>query len=135
MKTVNLGSGGLESKTLEAARYAVSLKIDPHLMENVNIQTYIQECSFDMILRISRVVYEDKLENEKKIVMVEVPCNWWQHFKYDIFPEWLQRVFPVKYENIEKTVVFTRKALYPDAIFGTEFKRVVIKEEIVEEKG
>lgn len=72
-----------------------------------------------MILAVQAYVLAEEIDNRSKRVKfsVSLPKDWWQHFKYDKFPHWLLRKFPVKYEEYwqVKTVKFRRLATYPKA--------------------
>ena len=50
---------------------------------------------------------------QKYDVGYEFPKNWWEHFKMQHFPKWLERMFPVKYKMHFRTVEFDHKALVP----------------------
>ena len=51
----------------------------------------------------------------------EYPESWWQHLKFQLFPDWLKRHFPVKLKVIkdnktEKRIIVIKKyATYPKA--------------------
>jgi hypothetical protein len=46
--------------------------------------------------------------------IVYVPINWWNHFKKEVFPEWLLDIFPVSYKTYEA------KALLPEFAIRNE---------------
>jgi hypothetical protein len=50
---------------------------------------------------------------QKYNVTYEFPKNWWQHLKMQLFPKWLEQMFPVKYKPIIKTFEFDHRALVP----------------------
>src|SRR5690606_19541015 len=59
----------------------------------------------DLLLSIYGLVIQERLSAHRVPVMYKWPKSWWQHFKYQYFPEWLIKRFPVLYRHTEKTVL------------------------------
>ena len=58
-----------------------------------------------LCVKVVQQVLAEHLENQK----VEVPIDWWEHFKLRWFPVWLLKRFPVKF----KIIMIEAMALYP----------------------
>lgn len=52
--------------------------------------------------------------------IVEIPADWWQHFKHRWFPRWLRRKFPVKTKWVSAVHKFPELEV-PQGILGREF--------------
>jgi hypothetical protein len=72
-----------------------------------------------MVFSLRSHMLAEELENRSKVVefTFEFPSSWWQHFKLQVFPKWLQRRFPIKYAHYKynKKVIFKKYAAYPKA--------------------
>lgn len=72
-----------------------------------------------MLYRIKTYILAEEIDNRTKTVRFscKTTANWWQHFKLQLFPGWLQRKFPVKYADCthKKKVTFRKHATYPRA--------------------
>lgn len=122
-----------EVATLEKVRYglwrAISLNA---LRDMVNIETFIDRFTNNVVLKLKADIYSDKLQNEE--VLRRYPKTLWQYFKRKYFPYWFKRKFPVKYEYV--TIKFERKALFPNIAkylshtYGEEAARFFIHEGI-----
>jgi hypothetical protein len=79
------------------------------------------------ILKMKAYVLSEDIESKTKTLEFKYPKTWWQHFKYDNFPQFLLDIFPVEYETEVKKCQFTAKAFYPNAKFTTHLGNPVVK--------
>jgi len=61
--------------------------------ENIRFETRGGGVYGEMVAQMDAFVLKDE-----KSLTVKVPATWWDHFKDDHYPKWLQKVFPVRYE-------------------------------------
>ena len=81
-------------------------------------------------LVVTIYTYLESMENSTKRAArvrtrTDVPSGCWNHIKHDLFPTWLKRKFPVKYDKIdtlvEETVNNTNICPYLDSgVFGKQ---------------
>uniref|UniRef100_A0A6M3K1Z7 Uncharacterized protein n=1 Tax=viral metagenome TaxID=1070528 RepID=A0A6M3K1Z7_9ZZZZ len=57
--------------------------------------------------------------------IMEIPADWWQHFKQRWFRGWLTRKFPVKTKWIGAEHKFPELSI-PDSLLGKEFVHLAI---------
>ncbi len=51
-----------------------------------------------MVLELYKTVIAGESHEEEQIISwLDVPIDWWQHFKRDWFPDWLSKLCPVRY--------------------------------------
>jgi len=53
------------------------------------------------------------------------PRSWWQHFKLECFPKWLQRRFPVLYHTEIREEVSTQRVKYQHHVGLPEFRTII----------
>ncbi|KKL76921.1 hypothetical protein LCGC14_2040100 [marine sediment metagenome] len=102
---------------------------------SLEIQQFQCETMDGLITRIKGYVLAEEVDCRSTVVCIDTvhPAyqSWWQHFKGEIFPEWLKRRFPPKLNYITKTgrkkVTFRRYATYPKAniLFPKETGKLV----------
>src|SRR4030042_3717458 len=93
------------------------------LKSGLKLQAYMEPMLRAMVYKLKSYVLAEEIDNRSKIVYVNtthpVYCNWWQHFKGEVFPDWLKKKFPPRYNYVTKTgkklVTFRRHATYPKA--------------------
>lgn len=86
----------IEQKTLEKLRYAVARKLSPELMEHAQVFVEVAgHMGQDIQMRLEvRVPAEE-------IVSYKTESGWWQATKARLFPRWLLKRFPVKYDTFK----------------------------------
>lgn len=55
----------------------------------------------------------ETLDTKTHILRIDIPLNWWEHFKQDCFPEWLLERFPVRRRTLRRECTFVQKEVYP----------------------
>lgn len=55
----------------------------------------------------------ESLKERTEEVCFSQPATWWQHFKQDVFPEWLLARFPVRQKQTVRRVHFEAVEVYP----------------------
>jgi hypothetical protein len=107
MKTEAINNSDKEV-VLEQFKYAVWSQINKELLLNADIQVRESEFSWiadDIVAVASMNIYGRDLEKFE----FEYPADWWQAFKDRFFPDFIKKIYPVKYN---KFIVDTR-VLYP----------------------
>ena len=113
--------GNIVSVELTKLPIAVEETLDDYVLvkHGLQIEQFQSEMLRGMVYRIKTYILAEEIDNRKKDVRFKysVPSNWWQHFKRDIFPQWLLRRYPVVYVEYYKikTVTFRKYATYPKA--------------------
>ncbi len=98
-----------------------------------------------LLVSIRTYILAEEIDCRSKVISIDtvhsVYQNWWEHFKGTIFPRWLKRLSPPKFNYVtitgKKKVTFKRYATYPKAniLFPKEigelirFKQFIIEEE------
>ena len=131
MKFNNMDLTGIESRVKRHVgtfnKIGSSVRIPLHLIDRADVGAMVDDISKELIVTI--YTYIESMENSTKRARVwkqtEVPSGWWNHVKHDLFPAWLKRKFPVKYDKIdtlvEETVTNTNICPYLDSgVFGKQ---------------
>ncbi len=87
---------------LERLRHGIDIKIDPSCIE------YIKDRDLITGYLIDRVVFS--FYGLMKKQTVELPANWWEHFKQRWYPAWILKRYPVKMKKYE----FTCEQVFPE---------------------
>ncbi len=98
--------------------------------EDLKIQTYL--AAKGLIIKCSKAVATQKLQNNTVVLFDEQYCSLWDHFK-DVALPTFTRWFGWKVNKVkkEKKVTFKRLAVFPD--IPTSFKTRIVYEELIEE--
>lgn len=88
------------------------MRISPYMKGELS--SYKDDITQDMVLRLNAYVWEEKLQDEQVTLTVLMPATWWDHFKEDYFPCWLEELFPVDYAQKTSTHQFKTVAKFPD---------------------
>ena len=114
-------------KELEFYKFPVSVirKLDmlPVIQNTVCLESYGNELLNQMVYKLSAYVLAEEVDCRSKVVnfkaVFPVYKNWWEHFKGEVFTEWLKEKFPPKFNYVTKTekrkVTFRKYATYPQA--------------------
>ena len=62
---------------------------------NMSVERYQDQILQETIFQVTKYFWE--LETTDTI---EVPSSWWQAFKEQVYPAWMQKIFIVKYSEI-----------------------------------
>ena len=65
-------------------------------------------------LRLTAFVWAENLQKTEETVSIEVPADWWQHWKQDCAPAWFVKRWPVKMRKHERTAKFVVDAVFPN---------------------
>lgn len=83
--------------------------------------SFLHEIGKRMVLRLTRKIATENLDT----IELEVPANWWEHFKEEHFPLWLERWFPVKYKKHQWSVTaYYDKVALPEQTPYVVFKKL-----------
>lgn len=108
------------SKVRQRLNYAVGIET---FLSVADISIIEDEVARQFIYKLDGYFWElDHLE-EKEITY---PTNWWEAFKAEYFPEWLRKIYPIKYTK----VTIKAKAFLPE--FSRQMpghKMVIVLEE------
>jgi hypothetical protein len=110
----------IEVKDLLKTEVFVNMKLPTGMFD---IKTEVQ----DGILKMKSYVLSEDIETKTKTLEFKYPKTWWQHFKYDHFPQWLLDIFPVQFKTETKKCRFTAKAFYPNVKFTPNLGNPVVK--------
>ena len=86
---------GIERLNLEVARVRQQCMLDDHTLISMDVQEWREEAMRSMVLAIIASVASKKYEFKA----VRFPSDWWQALKHRFFPLWLQKKFPVQWDE------------------------------------
>lgn len=111
-------------------------------MKDAYLETYVDYLVDDLVLNLTASVQSQKMFEENIVVELQIefkkPASWWQHFKQDIFPKWMQKKFPVRYEIVvekrNKTICLKGYKTFPYSSYQVpkEFGQFFVYEKIDE---
>jgi hypothetical protein len=137
----------MEPDSLELSKLIIggSTELDafPLLKDNLEL-TIVRNEARRLLIQVKTCVLAEEVDHRVKDITVEfvfpIYRNWWQHFKGEVFPEWLKRKFPPQFNDVCKTVTkkvtFRKWATYPKAslLFPKEMGGIIrYKSEVSEE--
>lgn len=70
---------------------------------------------------------------QRSIVVIETPANWFEHFKAQYFRGRILKIFPVKFKKEYKTVVFVQRFVYPTLALATDLPFVSVNEVYIDD--
>lgn len=126
------------SITLEKLRFSVSKVFNGHVLVSMKVEEYFDEIIQGIVYGLEAEVMAEKLQEDHIYVTMDIPKSWWQYFKKDYFPGWLLQKFSVKFNTLNKKVIFKRYATYPQLarVFSpNELGKIVYKEFINNEEA
>ena len=96
--------------------------------ENFRLKIHHDTYTDSFIMMLTLMFWGSKAGQIDKQVDFCYPSNWWQHFKEDVFPPWMLRLFPVKERKVTKSFHVEQWAVYPKLTVedGQEFKTITI---------
>lgn len=106
-----------EEVRYELQRFGADFYFDRQTLEQIRVDIRRRhEIQEDMAVSVMGVVATWRKER-----MLQVPANWWQHFKQRFFPRWALKRWPVLYEHYDAAVILpkvpVRDARYHTAEF------------------
>ena len=87
----------MKTKTFELKRFGIEGRIAAFEFRDIR-----QAETDEYIVHLAANIIRQCQHSDVAKLVVSVPATWWQHFKYDFFPVWLKRKFPVKFVSVEK---------------------------------
>jgi len=123
---MNLTESCIEADRITLEKLAVYRQqlIDlPAIAHAASIESFMDFEFNALVVRLKSYVLAEEVDCRSKIVEISstfpVYQSWWQHFRGEVFPEWLKRKFPPKFNYVVKTgkkkVTFRKLATYPRA--------------------
>ena len=116
----------LKKQTLKALAF---LRDEYPGIQSIDVD-FSDQLSFvaDQVAAEIRVAFLGDNQEDKHTFTIVYPKNWIEHFKRDVFPQWLCNIFPIKYTKETRTVTFSQTTFFPQTeIRGLGKSRVVIK--------
>lgn len=90
----------IETVVLKKAKLLCSSRINADLVED-DIKVVVGYVADDLIARLTYTVWEGSSE----YISVRVPENWFESLKLAHFPKWFKNKWPVRYKNLQVSVV------------------------------
>lgn len=113
--------GNIETVKLTKLPVCISEILDDYVLvkQGLEFENVFDPMLQGMFYRIKTYILAEEIDNRSKVVRFtyKLPSNWWQYFKLQVFPKWLQQRFPVSYTDCVRTkkVTFRKYATYPKA--------------------
>jgi len=122
---MNLEIGGIaedrpvyhEKFTLEFLKVAIAQRFNNSLFGSFtekNTEIWIREIGETLMFQLESYVMGQH-NYQKYRVGVQIPKNWWEHFKRDHLPKWWSNRWPVKNTIVWRVVEFDHKKIYPES--------------------
>jgi len=95
----------------------------PLVKQGIQVERILDPVIRGMMFQIRTYILAEEIDNRSKDVSITsvfpVYRSWWQHFKGEVFPDWLRKRFPPQFNYVvktgTKTVKFRKYATYPKA--------------------
>lgn len=104
----------IREHTLQAFRNKCSAVISKQLIRDLQVRD-LEDISGDvaehLLVELDFWLYGERFSHT---LCLTVPTSWWQHFKEELFPERLKRIFPVRFKQMRQTVYAAR--LFPEFV-------------------
>ena len=70
----------------------------------------------DLVIEMRTELLKEFIEPDVKEIIIEtiVTKNWFEHFKLEVFPKWLLKIFPANTKVIKNTYEVSIECIYPD---------------------
>lgn len=136
----------MESVELTKLPISVQGMLDDYILvrNGIEIKTFRDAFLGATVYKIETYILAEEIDCRTKVVSIKttypVYQNWWQHFKGEVFPDWLKRHFPPRFNDVvkvgKKRVTFRRYATYPKAniLFPKEVGELVKYKSFIEEE-
>jgi hypothetical protein len=98
----------MKTISLDVIKQIIECRISEYELDNTHASAALDQCSRSMILRLEHYCAKDDLG--QVIEIVEMPASWWDHFKRDVWNEWMPFKLSVKLKI--KEIKFDVDALY-----------------------
>ena len=114
----------INNVTLEKLEIGKRALVDMSVLrESLELQSYLDHELSCMVYDLRGYVLAEEVDNRSKSITIThtfpVYQSWWQHFKGEVFPEWLKKRFPPQFNYVtktgKKTITFRKLATYPKA--------------------
>lgn len=123
-----------EQIILESIRIGFFNTFSKRILDQMNL-----EIAKDFFTKRFTAIFTTQILGQKNLqkysITIEVPLNWWQHFKKDKLPNWYKRFYPVIYKEVGRTVEFNHVALMPDLKVDPSEDRIIMYTEHPKEDG
>lgn len=106
----------IEFEKVVLTKLKIGLKkiITGQMLHDVNIR-FSESIMIDgVILDIQTYVMKEDLKEQTYEFRLTYPKTWWDGFKEQYFPIWLENIFPVKYTTHKEKVKFSAYEVYPN---------------------
>ena len=118
----------LKEYTLEYLQARTQQKVGHCILQSIGLRKWEEEFTAHSVYSLLMEIL-----GQKKIQIYEVdvciPKNWWEHFKLQCFPNWLEKRFPTKFRIIKREVSFNHWALFPESdLVPNQGKAVIFTE-------
>jgi len=98
---------------LEELYIRMNFIVGEHVLRNLNVREIANEWVDRFTYEVGTKVLGQKYK-QKYQVFVEVPKNWFQQFKAEVFPKSWKKKWPIQTRKIERAIHFDHFILYPD---------------------
>ncbi len=141
-----LEKGQIKQVELIKLSIGVSSVLDDYTLvkHGLELEQIMKPALRGMMFQIRTYILAEEIDNRSKVVSITntfpVYRSWWQHFKGEVFPEWLKRRFPPQFNYATKTgskiVTFRKYATYPKAniLFPDKVGNLVRYKSFIEEE-
>lgn len=100
---------------LQRVKIACSKSFGSHMTESMELLVRPDRFAGEIAYHFRAFLLGEKTRELDEDVYFEYPADWWQHFKMQHFPEWLQARFPPRMARAKKTVHFEQIECFPKA--------------------
>lgn len=98
---------------LETVKFTMRQYMDGYALKSMKMQTVTDEFCKRFGIQLKTFILGEKVNEINEKVTFEVPQSAWQFFKWQYFPQWLLKYFPVKNKIWNKTVTFKQIQCFP----------------------
>ena len=106
-------SEGIEPVVLKLLKLETSAVFNGHALASLSVDKYYDYLYQGLRYKIRTMVPAESMKEDTHTVSVEYPDGWWNAFKSQYLPDWILKMYPVKYVTKSDTVTFTAYMLYP----------------------
>ena len=93
----------IETVRYELDRMHARVTFSPEVIHSIQAETYIDQATGQLTYQLMGLVAVWRGGR-----VLEVPANWWQHFKQRWFPRWALKRWPVLMEHYDAQVVLPK---------------------------
>ena len=102
----------ISKMTLERIQFQLSQEFGKFTLSQTKA-TLTEDTIWDSIVYRLRTEILGQHDIQTYNVSVDVPKDWWEHFKFQHLPPWWQHRWPIKWKIETREVTFDHKALWP----------------------